>query len=217
MLRLAIILLLLANALLLVLDASRRPEGAGSAGKAPAPDPMYENIVEIRLLSELDDGAEFSGRNAGCFTIGPLADIPTLERVSSGLRRVGTSVVARRIETPFEKGFWVYLPPLASSAEARDMARAMRDAGLSDVTTIGAGEWLNSISLGYIASKRNAQARREEARKLGFEAEIRPQVEYRPRFWVDYQQRKSSPLASVFLADVIDPALHEPVECPGAR
>lgn len=64
-------------------------------------------------------------------------------------------------------GWWVYVPPLASKAEAERKAAELRGLGVADYFPIQEGPNRNAISLGIFSSQKGAQERLAELRTKG--------------------------------------------------
>ena len=123
------------------------------------------------------------------------------------------SIRQRETEAIVDSGTWVYLPVQPDRETARNMALTMRDAGLGDAEVVGAGEWLNSVSLGFYVNHGFALERRAEARSLGFPVQVRKQQKVQPRYWLDYEQRVGAPYVVPDANSPIKPDAHRMISC----
>ena len=212
MLRLAVIALVALNLLLIVLEASKPPAPELPGAELPAAPPPVPGAPGIVLLRELtEDGAVAPGSR--CFTVGPFDAGEALAGARRALNELSVEVTQREAEILVERGYWVFLPPLASLEEARDMAQTMRDAGIGEVEVFSNGEWDNSISAGYFLNEANATARMERVRAAGFDARTRIQQATETRIWLDYEQSIGTPLAARALAGSFPDQRHSDLPC----
>lgn len=82
--------------------------------------------------------------------------------------RKATEIKVRQEEREAVKNHHVYIPPLASRAEAAQKADELRSRGVSDIWIIGKGERANGISLGVFRNERYMRRRVAEIRALGY-------------------------------------------------
>ena len=72
---------------------------------------------------------------------------------------------------------WVYFPPLATLAAAREEQRRLVDLGVQDLAVVTTGPMRNGLSLGLFAEPGGALRRVAELKALGVTARIEP------RYW----------------------------------
>lgn len=101
-----------------------------------------------------------------CMEWGPLNDADRA-RALTDLEPLGLGKLLsqRRIETSF--AYWVYLPPVASRAEADRRAADLRAKGVGDVSVVENGQQRNAVSLGSFTTEDNANERLTDLSKLG--------------------------------------------------
>ena len=162
-----------------------------TAPLAPVSDP---GVPELKLLSErptapasasslVDTRAAASGR---CESIGPF---PTQADMRVAMQRLTSHVphIQYRAEQVSQsRGFWVYLPALASRDAALAAARALSAKNVRDYYVVTAGDQQNTISLGLFHDRANADSRRAQIAALGFNAQVNERVETQPAYWVDF-------------------------------
>ncbi len=191
MLRVAVIALVVANLILLAFDISKPEAGdpaqaaaAAPAAAAAATDP---GIPGIRLYSELgDDTAAMSGGRR-CYTLGPFHSHAELDAARARIEPLAAGVSERRTEAMVDRGYWVFLPPYATLAEASKTLHFLKLLGFSDVGVIYDGEHARSISLGYFLRRKNAVKRKQSFEAKGYRPQIRTQSQAEPRFWFDFE------------------------------
>lgn len=69
---------------------------------------------------------------------------------------------------------WVYFPPLATLAAAREEQRRLADLGVQDLAVVTTGPMRNGLSLGLFAEPGGALRRVAELKALGVTARIEP-------------------------------------------
>jgi hypothetical protein len=213
MIRIAVISLVVANLFLLGFQASKpAPEPVKAAApKRVSGDPR---IPTIHLFSEMVADEELLSGNRRCFTLGPFYVAEDREQVRTSLLRVSAAVVERETEALVEKGYWVFMPPYVSLLEANRELLSLKALGLTDVGIIYDGEWQNAISLGYFLRQENAQRRKKDLEKRGFEPRMIVRRQSEPRFWLDYEQPPGSELPAIDMRDRPNDFQQRPMPCP---
>ena len=169
MLRIVVIALLLANALLIAVQLLARNERPPTLSVETEPEPDDAGLPTLVLLSELDETEQGALGSAECFTLGPFVNEEDRDRARRLIAASAIAITQRQTEATVTRGTWVYLPVQPDYVTARSMALTLRDAGFRDATVVREGEWNNSVSLGYFLSDRNAQSVFSDARSMGFQ------------------------------------------------
>jgi len=176
-LRVLFFLLLLVNAAFLGWQLFAPPSTPRSAAQPQPTGPL-------RLLSELGPdqirmvarAPAASARSSHCYRLGPIDDeggsASTLE---ASLVKQGYKVDVLRQEQLEPLGWWVYLPPAPSLAEAQALAARLAERGIDDHVLVVGQEKANAVSLGLFPNRVAASERITQLRALGFE----PQIEQR--------------------------------------
>lgn len=96
-------------------------------------------------------------------------DRDTVDRLEKLLRERHPAYRGERSSQPGEgKGWWVFVPPLASKAEADRKTAELRQLGITDYFVLPeANPNHNAISLGIFSTERGAQERLAELRNKG--------------------------------------------------
>ncbi len=106
---------------------------------------------------------------AQCIRAEWFKDSDTAYEAAAWMRARGaTAIKVRHEEREAVKNHHVYIPPLASRAEAAQKADELRSRGVSDIWIIGKGERANGISLGVFRNERYMRRRVAEIRALGY-------------------------------------------------
>ena len=106
---------------------------------------------------------------AQCIRAEWFKDSDTAYEAAAWMRARGaTAIKVRQEEREAVKNHHVYIPPLASRAEAAQKADELRSRGVSDIWIIGKGERANGISLGVFRNERYMRRRVAEIRALGY-------------------------------------------------
>ncbi|MBT8062330.1 MAG: hypothetical protein HKO64_02105 [Xanthomonadales bacterium] len=209
--RIFVVTLLAVNLLLLGIEASKPRVQAGSQtdqlNLGADEVPGLVTVSEMPETPSIDHGLE-------CFTVGPFENARTSGVIAQMLGDHASRVDQRTTEAFVDRGYWVYLPPVASVLEGKAAVNQFLDAGIEDVRLLESGEFNNAVSLGYFFEQSNAARRRDLARAMGFEVEMKIQRQDETRFWVDYRQLAGVEYAYRILADVVPGELHRQTICP---
>ena len=200
-LRMFVVSLLLVN---IVLFAARALQPGGFSGDEPVekevkntPRPSIELLEKLPVNDaapepEIVDvspelpSAQAAVESPDCIQLGPFNSEDDLAvfrtEVVSILKRVQTL----KTESIVEKGYWVYLPPYPTRAEALQVVEQMSKAGGKDFYVVPRGTTVNAVSLGVFRSMTRAERRREQIRQLGLGlgVAIELQTETEPRYWL---------------------------------
>jgi hypothetical protein len=193
-----------------------------SASQLPATDPGVPKLV---LLSEQEHGGEANAAelasapestadlgNDTCTSIGPFATQADMRGALNALTPLVSRIQYREAHSTETRGYWVYLPALASREQALTIARQLSAKGVRDYYVVTAGDQQNTISLGLFRDKGNADKRRGEVSALGFAPDLVTRTEELPVYWVDFASDPQHPVN--WRARVSQRDLHEqPVTC----
>ena len=160
----------------LLREAGRPPVAAvpepSAAAFEPAPPPQPPAPVAETTLQ--------------CFSFGPFSDTAATNSARARLKPlVVRSAVREQRLAASGKGWRVYLPPQASSADAQAMAQRITAAGFTDLFVVREGAEANSIALGRYKSQDTAQRRAEALTGAGFPARSEPLGEAKVVSWID--------------------------------
>src|SRR6056297_38867 len=177
--RIAVIVLVLANGLVLVLRMLQ-PE-TQPLPEAPPPDPA---VPEAELVADAYRRATASGPR--CFTIGPLATLIQQSRAEDRLRPFANQLRLRTTQADRDRGWWVFVSAPSRSA-AISLARRSAERDVEDYFVVADADLPDAVSLGLFEDLDNARRRLSSIRRLGFDAQLSIRREEIPQFWIDYQ------------------------------
>jgi len=179
------------------------PQGTASQ-LLPATDPGVPKLV---LLSEQEHPTEANAaelasapestadlRNDSCGSIGPFATQADMRGAINALTPLVSRIQYREAHATETRGYWVYLPAMASREQALAIARQLSAKGVRDYYVVTAGDQQNTISLGLFRDRGNADKRRNEVAALGFNPELITRTEELPVYWVDFATDPQRPL-----------------------
>ncbi len=205
-LRMFVLSLVLIN---IVLFAARALQPGGSSADEPVqnevrntPRPsieLLENLpvndaavnhagVEPEISAEPQDQpvAQAAMESPGCIQLGPFNSEDDLAVFQTEVVNILESIQIRETESTVDKGYWVYLPPYPSRAEALAVVGQMSEAGAKDFYVVPRGITVNAVSLGVFRNMSRAERRQKQIRKLdlGLDVAIELQTEIQSRFWL---------------------------------
>ena len=121
-----------------------------------------------------------------CYSLGPFAANSSLESVTNKLRKLDIKIV-KRYETRRElTGYWVYIPPLPSRADAGKVVSMLKERGVKDYLIIPSGGRKNAISLGVFGSKEGAEQHKTHMQTLGIAPVMEAMYKDSDGFWMDF-------------------------------
>lgn len=143
-----------------------------------------------------------------CLSFGPFADAAARDAVRPRLQALSQKLVARDAQARSARGWRVYLPPLASRAEAQALVERIKAGGINDWYIIANGDEANSIALGRYGSEASARRREAQLAAKGFTARAEPLGDTPPQWWLD---ARFAPEASRAALAAIAPS--RPLDC----
>jgi len=174
---------------------------------APTPPATDTRVPKLVLLSERErpgeaNAAELASapespadlRNDTCTSIGPFPTQADMRAALNALTPVVARIQYREAHATETRGYWVYLPALASREQALAAARQLSSKGVRDYYVVTAGDQQNTISLGLFHDQANAEKRRNEIAQLGFRPDMVARTEELPVYWVDFAQDSHNPV-----------------------
>lgn len=163
-----------------------------------APPAGEPGVPTLELLSELASGPDAESAElveaprgellagTACFSLGPFATEAEVRQVLAALTAHVARIQYRQEQSTSSRGWWVYLPALASRDEALRTARELSGHGVRDYYVVTAGDRENTISLGLFHDPENARRRRDAIAAMGFSPALHERTEQVLQFWVDY-------------------------------
>jgi hypothetical protein len=180
-----------------LLFANRPP-----AEEVPATDP---GVPRLELLAERDSGevdhAELASApespadlaNDQCRSFGPFPTQADTRAVMNVLTPLTKRIRMREEHATQTRGYWVFLPAMATREQALATARALSAKGVRDYYVVTAGDQQNTISLGLFRDQGNAERRRAEIAALGLGPKVNARTEDLPVYWLDFALAGTEP------------------------
>jgi len=153
---------------------------------------------EISVEPQEQPSAQAAMESPGCIQLGPFNSEDDLAVFQTEVVNILESIQIRETETTVDKGYWVYLPPYPTRAEALNVVEQISKAGAKDFYVVPRGITVNAVSLGVFRNRSRAERRQQQIRKLGLglDIAIELQTEIESRYWL-----QGGPI------DALDPAL----------
>jgi len=179
------LLLLLLNACFLFwaqyIDVDDQVAGSVSTTTEPA-------AQRLQLATERSQGAILTHRNIAlqsCISIGPFAEVNDVSAVQQRLQQAGFTVALRTEHGEVFAGYWVTLPAFTTRLEAETALAKLHTSGVGDAYLLTEETPPNVISLGLFTAQANAERRRDEVAKLGFDPTIQTRNRIGDQGWLD--------------------------------
>ena len=134
---------------------------------------------------ELVTAPELAAATPRCQAIGPFASPADVRRAMDALAPLVGRIQQREATATAATGYRVFVPALANRAAALEAARQLAAKGLNDYYVVTSGDQENTISLGLFQDLDNATKRRDDVRKIGFDATLEPKVGQVQQYWID--------------------------------
>jgi len=144
------------------------PRAADDAGGATAP------LTAVNVRAPLR-----------CFTLGPFDVQEQANAAGVFLNQQHLAHTQRLEERRIESGYWVFIPPQRSRAEAERRAQELKRLGIRDYYIVQEGERANAVSLGLFSQARNAENYQRGLRKKNVAAELVTQHRTVREHWLE--------------------------------
>jgi len=129
-------------------------------------------------------GQSPSGRS--CYIVGPYLGSDEAAGAVMQLKEKDLLAKVRKQDGKVPKGYWVFVPPLASREESRQVLRSMHQQNV-DSFIVTKGDKANSISVGIYGDLATAQARRDELSSKGFNIQVEERSSTAVEYWVEVE------------------------------
>jgi len=164
-------------------------------------------ISRLALLSERDQPGDAASSELAeapesraalasdrCRSIGPFPTQADMRSAMNKLTPLSRRVQYREARATQPRGYWVYVPAVATREQALSVARQLSSKGVRDYYVVTAGDQQNTISLGLFRDQNNAERRRAEIAALGFAPQLIQRTEDLPVYWVDFAEDPARPV-----------------------
>jgi len=122
-----------------------------------------------------------------CYELGPLDSDEKQVRLQNLVEAKGMFANIRFDDVRENLGFWVYIPPLRSTALARLKVEELLLKGFKDVALLSKNQPANAISLGVFEDQKNANQLMLKAQSLGFNAKMDVRYESLDKMWLSVE------------------------------
>jgi hypothetical protein len=140
-----------------------------------------------------------------CRSIGPFPTQADVRNAINKLTPLTRRIQFREARTTQPRGYWVFVPAMASREQALGVARQLSSKGVRDYYVVTAGDQQNTISLGLFRDQNNAERRRAEIAGLGFSPQLVQRTEDLPVYWIDFAEDAARPVNwQAQLPDLLD-------------
>ncbi len=130
-----------------------------------------------------------------CGRIGPYEDKLNAEKYQDESQHPDISLDLVETTEQVREGYWVMIPSLPSTQEARQTLNRLKAAGVKDLWRFPNGPMKNAISLGWYAGISNATRHSDNINEKGFESEVSPRMSEQTRYWLSYRTVEEQALA----------------------
>jgi len=160
-------------------------------------DATDPGVAPLQLLSELPaaegtiavpetPAAAFdASQGFRCMALGPFDTPQDLRSARQALDGHVARMRSRQQQTTQPSAWWVYLPAVASRAQALQTARQLAAKNINDYFVVGSGDQANTVSLGLFRDPANARKRLDQVAAAGFPARMSERSESVPEYWLD--------------------------------
>jgi cell division septation protein DedD len=126
---------------------------------------------------------------ARCTSVGPFRELAQAAAAAATLRGEGYQPQQRVAEGEVWSGYWVYIPAIASEAEANEtlakVREGVREARIPDAYVIRNSDSGNLVSLGVFSEISGVSRLRDEVRALGYEPQVVDRMSRATVYWID--------------------------------
>lgn len=134
------------------------------------PEPKKQEVQEAQAKNELPEKPEKSARAESspvCLAWDQLS-LNEADQVATWLGAKHASFkLSKKVAGGETNGWWVYIPPLASKADADKKAGELKQFGVTDYFIVQEGTSRHAISLGVFSTEKGAQERLAQLREAG--------------------------------------------------
>jgi hypothetical protein len=195
------------------IEPTRQTATASAPGSAAQPPDTAGGRADVSLAEVLAMPPE-SGRE--CYTIGPLDNEDDISALGAWFKAQGSQATLREDERREVVSTWVFLPPLASRADADARVREMQAANIDDIFVIPRGDMANAISLGLYSQSETLQRRVTQLEERGFEPSVLPRYRTATASWFDVTTSAAQPMTVGVLDQIFPDLIIRQVACAEA-
>ena len=120
-----------------------------------------------------------------CVSVGPFQDLPSAVEASATLKGAGYDSRQRLAQGELWVGHWVSIGGFATHEQAERAVETLKEKGVADAYILPGVDPANVISLGIFKENDRAQRRLNEAKNLGFNAQVADRTRAGSVYWID--------------------------------
>jgi cell division septation protein DedD len=164
---------------------------AGAAPNEPVAEAAADSPTEAvdplaaPPAADPDAAVEVATVAMQCTSVGPFRELSQAATAAGALRTAGYQPLQRVAEGDIWIGYWVYIPAIATEAEANTILARMRAEGITDSYVIPNSDSGNLVSLGVFSEISGVGRRRDQVRALGFDPQVVDRTRRATVYWID--------------------------------
>jgi hypothetical protein len=232
MMKLIVILLLIANAVLIGWQYNRHIERATrevverKRAELPPDVPRLTLLAELPELPPLREPAPAAPERTVesdvktdvaaadlCLDIGPFEQAEARDALGEWLHDLVASTHTRTETERTRQFFWVYLEPTDTPETAQRNLSELANKGVSDYMLISRGDLKNAISLGLFRSQDSVNRRLAELSEKGYKPVVVPRFEVADRYYISVQLAATQTTPPEFPPDLLGQAQATTIPC----
>ena len=180
---------------------AEKPKVLNASSETSNTEIQAKKATKIAAIVEKPQPAAIFLEDA-CYSLGPFGKDKVVNSTLSKLQELGLSV-KKRYETRRElSGFWVYIPPLPSRADAQKVVSILKGRGVKDYLIVPNGVKKYAISLGFFRTQEGAQQRKTHMQTLGLAPVLDESYKESSGFWLDFNSSATPALPDLLVEAV---------------
>lgn len=170
-------------------DAGHGPTSTASVAEIEERPPLTEHVRKETAAGQAEDAKQTrKGKPAlACYSLGPFASSADAGRAVAAVEKAGLTVQQRAGTERKQVGYWVYVAPQKSLADARNVLRDLKEREIGDAIIIAEGEKENAVSVGVFPIQAQADERRARVEAAGYRVIVDPLYRTQPQYWLDIE------------------------------
>jgi hypothetical protein len=134
-----------------------------------------------------------------CYTLGPFASETGAGEANETLGSLGLATQQREGTRRELTGYWVYIPPFPSRAEAKKVTALLKDRAVKDFQIVPSGPNKNAISLGFFRNHDSAEQHYARISALGLNPIKEDIYKENSGLWLDFSSPNRPPLPEAII------------------
>ncbi|MEL7448534.1 MAG: efflux RND transporter periplasmic adaptor subunit [Pseudomonadota bacterium] len=140
------------------------------------PEPATPRVAAMPPVEEFSPEPAPGQPEAACLVYEGVRSKREATALSEAARDFGAGAELRAVSGMRPVGYVVVTPALPTADERYDMARRLREAGVSDVLVFERGDFSGRVAVGAYNGPKSAERRRAQLERLGFDIEVQPRT-----------------------------------------